>query len=234
MATAISSRNVEAGPWLRVICHAAMGIGIVLACACARRSVQPKPTASAAWQQQRVQAYETSVMPQATVRVKSGDLITRLGSDITSHMLRQLNQTNKSYSHCGIASVEKDTIFVYHAIGGEFNPDQKMKREPLNSFGHPTENKAIAIFRPHLNPRQAITLQKMVKGLYHAGVPFDMDFDYNSNDKLYCAELVAKCMAIALNNPNWMRMTTLGNFRYVSVDDLFLSPIMQPKGSWQY
>src|SRR5438046_1469374 len=58
--------------------------------------------------------------------VKQGDLIMRTGRDFTSETMRQLSAKDKTYSHCGIASVEHDSIFVYHSIGGEWNPDQKL------------------------------------------------------------------------------------------------------------
>ena len=50
--------------------------------------------------------------------IRSGDLVTRTGNDFTSQSLRTLNRRNKTWSHCGIASIENDTLFVYHAIGG--------------------------------------------------------------------------------------------------------------------
>jgi hypothetical protein len=156
-------------------------LGMLCCLACSQPGPAPQKNDAAhkltGWQEQRLSNYLTTVMPQAHAMVKSGDLITRLGSDITSEMLRQLNQTDKSYSHCGIASIENDSVFVYHAIGGEFNPSQKIKREPLASFGHPTENKALGLFRPKITSGEKTLLLKMVKGLYHAGVPFDMDFD---------------------------------------------------------
>ena len=56
--------------------------------------------------------------------ISTGDLIVRTGNDFTSESLRSLNQRNQTYSHCGIASVENDSLFVYHSLGGEWNPDQ--------------------------------------------------------------------------------------------------------------
>src|SRR5436189_2330486 len=58
--------------------------------------------------------------------IQNGDLVTRTGNDFTSQSLRSLNQRDKTYSHCGIASIEHDSVFVYHALGGDFNPDQKI------------------------------------------------------------------------------------------------------------
>ena len=37
--------------------------------------------------------------------IHSGDLVTRSGNDFTSKSLRLLNQHDKTYSHCGIASI---------------------------------------------------------------------------------------------------------------------------------
>src|SRR6185312_8879755 len=38
--------------------------------------------------------------------VKTGDIILRTGRDFTSETMRQLSSTDKTYSHCGIASIE--------------------------------------------------------------------------------------------------------------------------------
>src|ERR1700730_9567249 len=73
--------------------------------------------------------------------VKQGDLIVRSGRDFTSETMRQLSAHDKTYSHCGIASIEHDSLFVYHSIGGEWNPDQKLRRDPFEIFCNPFENR---------------------------------------------------------------------------------------------
>ena len=60
--------------------------------------------------------------------IKQGDLIVRSGRDFTSETFRRLSKKDKTYSHCGIAGIEHDLIFVYHSIGGEWNPDQATQR----------------------------------------------------------------------------------------------------------
>ena len=79
--------------------------------------------------------------------IKQGDLIVRTGKDFTSEMMRLLSAKDKTYSHCGIASIEHDSLFVYHAIGGEWNPDQKLRRDPFEIFCNPYENRGFGIFR---------------------------------------------------------------------------------------
>ena len=186
------------------------------------------------WEIHRQQLYTDSVLPTVSSLLHNGDMVTRLGNDITSEMLLQMNQTDKSFSHCGIISIENDSIFVYHAIGGEFNPNQKLKRELLSSFGDPSENKGLGLFKPELSAKQLGILLHLVRGLYLAGVPFDMDFDYATTQKLYCAEFVAKSYGIAFGQPNWMTFSQKGNFKYVAVDDLFRNTRMTELGRWVY
>ena len=88
--------------------------------------------------------------------VKTGDLILRTGRDFTSETMKQLSLTDKTYSHCGIASIENDTVFVYHSIGGEWNPNQKLRKDPFEFFCNPYENRGFGIFRYHLTPLMAI------------------------------------------------------------------------------
>jgi hypothetical protein len=77
--------------------------------------------------------------------ITTGDLIVRTGNDFTSESLRNLNQRDKTYSHCGIASIENDSVFVYHALGGDFNPDQKIRKDKFEVFAEPYSNRGIGI-----------------------------------------------------------------------------------------
>lgn len=181
------------------------------------------------FQHQRVEKYTREVWPVANETIANGDLVLRLGSDITSMSLRKLNLNDDSFSHCGIASIENDTVFVYHALGGEFNPNQKLLRESLFSFGHPADNRGIGIFKPALKPGQLETLNNHIRKAFALGLPFDMQFDYETNEQQYCAEFVAKAYCSALSDSSWLKFTRKGNFSYVAVDNLFLSPIMTEK-----
>ena len=188
---------------------------------------QPSPEArNAALLEQRLTTYNDSAYPQLAAKVQSGDLVVRLGADMTSEMLRQMNLSDKSFSHCGIASIEHDTIFVYHAIGGEFNPDQKVKRETLWSFGHPAENKALGAYRPQSDSLQKLAVCRQAVAGWQRGIMFDMQFDYTTNDRQYCAEYTAKCFEKGMPGVKF-RHSKAGNIEYVAVDNLFMHPGMQ-------
>jgi hypothetical protein len=157
--------------------------------------------------------------------IHAGDLITRSGNDFTSESLRQLNQHDKTYSHCGIASIENDSIFVYHALGGEFNPDQKIRRDPFNLFCEPFSNRGIGIFRFHLAPATIKNVVQTAKNFYLAGIMFDMKFDLQTNDRMYCAEYVYKSFLSGTKMDLSFNISHLKNFAFIGVDDLFMNPV---------
>lgn len=157
--------------------------------------------------------------------IQSGDLITRTGNDYTSLRLRSLNQRNQTYSHCGIASIENDSLFIYHAVGGEWNPDEKLRRDAFELFAEPHSNKGIGIFRFAIPDTTKINLIEVAKQQYSEGLKFDMDFDLKSDDRMYCAEFIYKSFIKASNNRIVFNTSKIGPFIFIGVDDIFLHPL---------
>ena len=154
--------------------------------------------------------------------IRQGDLILRTGIDFTSESLRLFSATDKTFSHCGIASIEHDTIFVYHSLGGEWNPDEKLRRDRLELFCDPGENRGFGIFTFNFQPKQLKALDSIVRSWYAEGVTFDMDFDLNTDDRLYCAEFVGKALQRASGGAIKFSTTRINNFEFIAVDNLFL------------
>ncbi len=165
-------------------------------------------------------AYQQIAASQKYIR--SGDLITRRGNDITSYSLKQFSQQNNTYSHCGIASIENDTVFVYHAIGGECNPNQKLKRETFAQFCNPAENEAFGIFRLPINNTIWNRLHNTILTYYKAEIKFDMKFDLSTDDRMYCAEFVSKAYSKAFQQPHMFSTYHIKNWEYIAVDNIFL------------
>jgi hypothetical protein len=183
---------------------------------------------------ERKKIFYKNVLPDALSAIKSGDLITRMGTDITSILLSKINTTDTSYSHCGIAMIENDTVFIYHSMGGEFNPDQKMLRESIYRFASPENSKAIGIFRPKLTTAQMAVLTSNLLDKYEAGLMFDLDFDLATDKRQYCAEMVAKCLGKAMDNNNWVVITETENLRYIKVESLYLNDKMDEIKRYHY
>lgn len=183
---------------------------------------------------ERIAFYRDSVFTAAAALVQSGDLVTRMGTDVTSLMLSQLNPTIKDFSHCGIVRIENDTPFVYHCIGGEFNPDQKMRRDPLWLFGHPADNKRLGLYRPAMHTQQLGRVLDSVTAWYRAGLPFDMNFDLATKEAQYCTEMAANAYEAGGNNEVQIKRHIVSGKRYIPVDALLLNPIFSEVGHWYY
>jgi hypothetical protein len=166
--------------------------------------------------------------------IAQGDMILRTGNDFTSESLRQLSFTDKTYSHCGIASIENDTIFVYHALGGEWNPDEKLRRDPLELFCNPMENRGFGVFGFKFERSQVKALDSIVKAWYKEGVMFDMKFDLATSDRLYCAEFVSKAIGVACDSRINFSTSKINNFEFVAVDNLFLNKYCIEKNRTKY
>ncbi|RZJ97712.1 MAG: hypothetical protein EOO46_25370, partial [Flavobacterium sp.] len=156
--------------------------------------------------------------------IHTGDLVTRTGNDFTSESLRSLNQRNKTYSHCGIASIENDTLFVYHALGGEFNPDQKIRRDRWEEFAEPYSNRGVGVFRFSSLSFPLKTLLDSIQSYIDREVTFDMDFDLATDNKMYCAEFVAKSYSAGSGGALKFPVSSIKSFKFFGVDDLFLHP----------
>jgi hypothetical protein len=157
--------------------------------------------------------------------VHSGDIITRTGNDFTSQSLKNLNQRDKTFSHCGIASLENDTVFVYHSLGGEWNPNQKIRRDPFEVFADPYNNNEIGIFRFSVSDTLLQNLVSVAKNYYTQGIMFDMDFDLKTDDRMYCAEYVYKSLEKASNKRLQFALSHIGKFEFIGVDDIYLHPL---------
>jgi hypothetical protein len=165
-----------------------------------------------------------TAIDSAAALLQPGDLVLRTGNDFTSESLRSLNRRDQTYSHCGIANIENGQVVVYHALGGDFNPDQKIRRDPLAYFADPETNRGIGIYHFNLDEKDTRCVLKTAGMLYQMGIPFDMGFDLQSNDRMYCAEFVYKTFRLGTKEKLKFNTSHIGDFRFVGVDDLFLQP----------
>ena len=131
--------------------------------------------------------------------------------------MRRLSLHDKTYSHSGIASLENDTLFVYHAMGGEWNPDKKICRDPFELFCNPYENRGFGIYRYQLDKKQLNRFTDSAKSYYKQGVTFDMKFDLATDDKMYCTEFIFK----AMNPIIPISTTTMNGITFVAPDNLY-------------
>lgn len=160
-------------------------------------------------------------------QLKSGDIVVRRGDDMTSYMLSRLNTTDKNFSHCGVVAVEDGVPYVYHCIGGEDNPDEKMKREKASIWFSPANNLSYAAYRYAVSDSTVGKLLNTVKKFYSDKRMFDMDFSLATDDRMYCSEMVYKAMLSSGTEYVILPTEKFGK-KYIGIDDLYKGSNIQP------
>ena len=124
--------------------------------------------------------------------IHEGDLVLRCGNDYISESLSDFSQQEKLYSHSGIAIMDDGIMYVYSNMAGDINPDEIMRRDNIDSFITPANNVAVGIYRYDITKKELEKLKAIVHTHYKNKLQFDMNFDLSTNDKMYCAEMIAK------------------------------------------
>jgi hypothetical protein len=167
--------------------------------------------------------YNDSVIIHALRLLKDGDLILRTGDDFISQSLRRFSLKDPTYSHSGLAQQVRGRFLVYHAIGGEDNPAQTLRRDSFGYFCDPDYNLGFAVYRYDLDPPQILKLDSMEKFFYARKTKFDLDFDLHTDDRLYCTEFIYKSLVRATGDARYIPLTSFIGRTYVSTDNLFLN-----------
>jgi hypothetical protein len=162
--------------------------------------------------------YNSEQLYNIVQKVKHGDVITRTGNDFTSRSLRKMQQHDQTYSHCGIVAIEKDSVFVYHALGGEFNPNQTILKQPITQFCNWQENFGIGLFRFNVSETNKNKIVNEAAVFYRKKIPFDLHFSLQSIDSLYCAEYVQKAVNQATALP--FDTSYIKTFPFFGVDNI--------------
>ena len=157
--------------------------------------------------------------------IQSGDLVLRTGTSFFSDELRKFSQREAKYSHCGwIVRDENGKLSVYHAIGGSDNPENYIRKDNLAAFFNPNEISGFAIYRYDLDKNQIAEASAIAEQLYQKRIKFDMKFDLENDDELYCAEFIYKLITEASENKNFISLSQIKGKQYVGIDDLYLNP----------
>ncbi len=184
--------------------------------------------------QQRQVDFSRRVLPDLQKQMQNGDIIFRMGNDITSALFARINDEDQRFSHCGMLSFENNSWYVYHAIGGELNPDEAMWREPLEWFASPDESRRIGLFSTGIATADTKRMLTVVRGWYGLKLPFDMGFDLQTNDRMYCTEMVSKAIIIGRGSADWLKTSHRGGKIYIDTEDLSLYGGLKQKALWEY
>lgn len=154
--------------------------------------------------------------------IQTGDLILRRGKDQVSDFFARLNTRNQKYSHCGVAQRTDSGLFVYHIIASVNNLDGRILREPIQSFIHSKGNTAWAMIRYDFDSIKKAQLVSKIQVYARQKITFDQQFDLQSDDKMYCSEMLYKALVFASKDSLMIPITIASSGKkYIAIDNLF-------------
>jgi hypothetical protein len=159
------------------------------ALACAAGCVPPASSASS------VSGEETLLPPgageTALPLLRDGDLVVRRGRGLFSDLFRTVGGSEAPYSHVGIVHLGRGTARVIHTEASELTGRGHARVEPLDSFIAAERADAAALYRPVGVPPGALEgAVAAALEMAEARTPFDTAFDLETENRLYCTELV--------------------------------------------
>ena len=149
-----------------------------------------------------------AITPQQVISLKidsikfmaaPGDLVTRLNDDMLSEMIKELADTDKSFSHSGIIFLQGNKKMVCHIYPARY-PADTVVFEPLDSFINPEKNLSAGLFRYELEPQEKSNFLSRLQSYHDQEVHFDSKYDLQTDTALYCSEMIAKALAAATHN----------------------------------
>jgi len=188
-----------------------------------------------------IDAKAATAIKNARQLLQDGDLVMRSDNDFESLTLQNFSDSDRTYSHSGIAFKEENGFVVYHSMAGSENPSGLCRKDAFDSFVNPRRKTGFGIFRYKISDTEKASMHGIIKTNLAKKVPFDLTFNINTDDSLYCSEMIYKALKVSTNKRVVLPVTTLYNFRpkilgykynnaflkkfdYVSLDNLYLNP----------
>lgn len=199
-----------------------LGITIVASVRWAARYVDYMITSPKATQQLH-NSWNKHATDTAIGLLKDGYVVLRMGNSTQSRMLANINKQDQRYSHCGIVLIEDNYPFVYHSIGGEDNPDARLRRDSASHFFAAASNSALGIVKYDFMKNTTDTLRDIVHAMHQQQPRFDTHFDLSSTDKLYCTEFVRNVLITATTDTGYIPLSEAMGRKYVGTDNLYLN-----------
>ena len=130
-----------------------------------------------------------------------GDLVVRLGDDFISDRIRYLSVTDHSYSHAGIIVMHGNKKMVCHIYPDDFVfGADTVRYDNIDSFLNTKTNLKCALYRYDLSDREKVNFEEELNSYHKKKIHFDKKYDLNTDDKVYCSEMIYKALKKVTNN----------------------------------
>lgn len=155
--------------------------------------------------------------------LEKGDIILRRGSGILSNYIISVLKDSLPISHCGIIVKKDSDIHVIHSILREENAIKGITKEPIEDFVQEALLNSLVILRQKQSEKYKLEFVSKAEELLKEAIPFDPMFDIQTQEKMYCTEIVWSISNLLLEKDIFKEKVLAGNIELLSFDNFFNS-----------
>jgi len=137
-----------------------------------------------------------AVLPRLTgppVELQDGDIVFRRGLDAIGRMVLSYGDRPR-FSHVGMVVRVAGETLVVHALPETPGDQGGVRVDRLGTFSSPQRAADVGYYR--LGQLTLAQRREIHHYLFNrVGTPFDLRFEYSTDDSMYCTELVLKALA---------------------------------------
>lgn len=136
-----------------------------------------------------IESNRDSLSNAETQLLRNGDIIMRQGRGaISMSISTQLNE-KCMLSHCGIVSIDGDSINIIHTLSQTVSNEDGMQKATLNEFTDDTYENSLVVVR--LKNTDNSKIANRAKYYLAKKIPFDHDFNVADTTQFFCNELIS-------------------------------------------
>jgi len=148
-----------------------------------------------------------------------GDIVFKNGGGFWGVLAARFSDNDDGYGHVGIVDLDDDGgLVVIHAGGDPVTRNGRVQKSGLDEFLGASVG--AALYRPRLDEAAASRALVYAENAASRNAPFDAAFSLETEDALYCTELVWRALAAALDEDPVPEKSVRSGKIYVAIDDL--------------
>ncbi len=154
--------------------------------------------------------WNESLITEAMQLARPGDLLFRSGNSFASGQIRELSETEKLYSHVGIVvevNGEKKVCSIEPV--DDTSPTDSIRYDDPLTYLDPEQNGFFALYRYALSGEEHKAMLSYIEKQFTKGIVFDPVFQYETDDKMYCSEMISKALDTATQGRISLRRTVI-------------------------
>ena len=131
-------------------------------------------------------------------RIQAGDIILIQGILGSADIIMNICGEPVPLSHSGVIIENDGELFVIHTVNNTLSGIDGMQLHTIEAFIKRARAHSLIIVRPRW--KNAVQNEKTLEYILSkltAAVPFDNSFNFNSEETLYCTELIARALDYA-------------------------------------